>query len=337
MSKQKKLFIIGYFTIICLSVSPFLGTFAFAQNTPLSPHQKCKITVGIFVSSLYDLNFVDQKYSISGWIWAIYDPKELPEDYAFSNAIEIVNAQQWNKNANEHFIKNYSNGLRRSMTKFTATINQNWNMTHFPFDKQTLKISIESVGLDSTMVEFIPDYKNSMIRDNFNLNNWRLNSLQMKSKNYEYPTTFGELNGLKGVYPRILIHIPIERKGVRIFWTAFLGFFVSYIIIPMIIIFDDNQLSNRIGLIMSSLFASVGNKYTLDLLPTQSKFMLTDLIQVSTFAIIATGLLSTIVVIILIRIGKKKLAFKIDVLVALLIIILYPLTIYWGIFHSGNI
>lgn len=50
-----------------------------------------KIPVGVFVTSIYGLDFVNEKYSVVFWVWATYNPEKIKEviheDY-------IVNAQE---------------------------------------------------------------------------------------------------------------------------------------------------------------------------------------------------------------------------------------------------
>ncbi|MEK8019116.1 MAG: hypothetical protein VSS75_019775 [Candidatus Parabeggiatoa sp.] len=311
-----------------------------AQDDNQTEHDTIKkprheIRVGIFVTSLHDLDFKKRKYSMTAWVWGTYNPKDLPDDYSFSNHIEIVNAREWNLSSIEHFIINNPDGSQRSMAKFRATFNQNWDIRYFPFDKQTLKVVIESVELDSSRVKFVPDFKNSLISDDFDLSGWRISPIQLAEQDYEYPTTFGDPRGVKGVYPRVILDIPIKREGWRILFTSFLGFFASYIIVSMLIAFDDKLFSNRIGLIMSALFATVGNKYTVDsIFPPQANFTFSDLIQVATFTIIAIGLLNIIAIIKLIKLGKDKLAHKLDYSVSMVIIPTYPIIILMGLYFA---
>lgn len=325
-------YIVIYIGILFFTL--FSSTFA-QENTSAQQSAPYEIPVGIFVTSLYDLNFANNKYSITAWIWATYDPKRLIDGYAFFDRIEIVNAREWSLSPTEHFIINNPDGTQRSMTKFTAVINQDWDIHYFPFDKQHLHIVIESVELDSTAITFVPDVKNSSVSEDFSLSSWHISPIQLKAIDYEYPTTFGDTSGIKGVYPRIIINIPIERQGFRIFITTFLGFFISYIVISVLVAFDKDMFASRISLILSALFAAVGNKYTTDFLfPPHPGFSLSDLVQVTTFAIVVMGLVNTVIVLKLAKTGHVEFAYKLDLWVAIITTPIYPIIILTGIYFA---
>jgi hypothetical protein len=125
------------------------------------------------------------------------------------------------------------------------------------------------------------------------ISGWTIDGLQMKALNYEYRSTFGDPSGLIGNYPRIVVEIPIQRIGGRLFINSFLGFFISFIIVSLLYFLD---VDSRIGLIMTAIFAAVGNKYTIDTyFPNQSAFSLSDLVQICSFGMIAVAIVTTII------------------------------------------
>lgn len=298
-----------------------------------------EIAVGVFVTSIYDMDFVGESYSTVFWIWATYDPKQLSEitegEYIFFDRIEIVNAQEKNLDPTEQYVVDNPDGSQYAIAKFSATLNQNWDVRHFPFDRQMLEITIESVGMDYSQIYFVPDLENSLVSSDFSLSGWKISPIQLKGLPYVYPSTFGDQNGVRGVYPRMLVSVPLERAGARIFVTAFLGFFVAYIIIAMLIVLDKEMLSDRLSLIMTALFAAIGNKYTIDFFfPTQVYFSLSDLIQVATFAIVAVGLINTVITIRLIKLGYDELARKLDRWVFMIVTPAYPLIVLVGVYAA---
>jgi len=308
-----------------------------AQEVDFHSEGRIEIPVGVYVTSLYDLDIPKKKFTIKAWIWSTFDPNEMPEDYKFYNKIELTNARDWSIIETENFEIINPDGTLHTMTKFTAEINQDWNTRYFPFDKQDMVINIESIELDSHYITYVPDMKNSLVGDDLNLPGWSIKPISIRSFDYKYPTTFGLKDGAKGVYPRMTILIPIERDGSRIFWTYFLGFFVSYVIISILYFFNKTKVDSRVGLIMSALFACVGNKYSLDLLlPSNNVFSLSDLIQVATFLIVGIGLLSSVMIVLMARQGAHELAYKIDFIITFFIIFGYPMVICCGVFLARN-
>jgi hypothetical protein len=297
------------------------------------------IRVGVFVTSIYDMDFVGESYSAVFWIWATYDPVKLGEivegEYIFFDRIEIVNAQEKNLSPTEQYLVDNPDGSQYAIAKFSATLNQNWDVRHFPFDRQMLNITIESVGLDCSDIYFVPDLENSLVSNDFRLSGWKISPIQLKGLAYVYPSTFGDPHDVRGVYPRLLVSVPLEREGGRIFITAFLGFFVAYIIIAMLVVLDKEMLSDRLSLIMTALFAAIGNKYTIDFFfPTQVHFSLSDLIQVATFAIVAVGLINTVIIIRLTKLGREELARKVDRWIFVVVTPVYPIIVLMGVYAA---
>lgn len=324
MQRIAQLFFITFMVLLSLALK--------AEEVEYASDKRIEIPVGIYITSLYALDIPEKKFTVSAWIWSTYDPALLPEDYKFYNKIEITNARTWEVIENENFTIKNSDGTVHTMTKFTAEINQDWNVKYFPFDKQNVTINIESIEMDSKQMKFIPDTANSLVSDELELTGWNVSPIQLRSFDYKYPTTFGIQSGAKGVYPRMSFVIPIERNGTRIFWTYFLGFFVSYIIICILYFFNGGLIESRVGLIMTALFAVVGNKYTIDLLlPSNDVFTLSDLIQVASFAIVGIGLLSSVMIVYLMKKEMEKLALRIDLFITWLVTIGYPLVILYGV------
>lgn len=323
--------------LVFLTLAVFFSFTLNAEEVEYESENRIKIPVGIYITSLYDLDIPAKKFTVSAWIWSTYDPALMPEDYKFHNKIEITNARTWSIIENENFSIQNSDGTVHTMTKFTADINQDWDVKYFPFDKQNITIDIESIELDSKQLEFIPDTANSMVSDELQLSGWQVAPIQLRSLDYKYPTTFGIQSGAKGIYPRISFVIPIERNGTRIFWTYFLGFFVSYIIICILYFFTGELIESRVGLIMTALFACVGNKYTIDLLlPSNDIFTLSDLIQVASFIIVGVGLLSSVLLVVLMRRGVEQLAHKIDFVITWMVTIGYPAAIVYGVLMAPH-
>ena len=308
----------------------------------LNPNDN-SIKIGIFVTRIYNLDFTTEKFSAIFWIWAIYNPRVLDslpaiqetEDkkYVFFENIEVVNAID--SNISDNYAKEFTqNGIeyKYEMAKFGATLAMPWDVRCYPFDKQNLKIILESVGIDSGSIKFSPDNVNSIISDDLEMSDWKIDPVQLDCMDYTYQSTFGDPSGIKGVYPRLVFSIPLTRIGSRIFLTAYLGFFIAYIIVVVLMLLDREMLGERLGLVMTSLFAAIGNKYTIDnYFPRQTYFSLSDLIQVITFIIIALGLLDVISMIRLVKTEKKELAARIEKIFFWIIVPAYPAIILIGV------
>jgi len=319
--------------VITLLFSPSMTVGAASQSAHQEAETTIQIPVGIFVTSIHGVDFRSEQYTVTFWLWSTFPTEAMKEalgsDYVPFNAIEVVNAQNKTiSQTDQYIIPDPKTGTTYAIAKFTATINQHWDVRNFPFDRQTLLIIIESVGNQSSIINFIPDTSNSLVSEELTLNGWVLEDLQLNALNYEYRSTFGDPSGQIGVYPRIMVEIPIRRIGFRLFINSFLGFFIAYIIISLVYF---QEVDSRIGLIMTAIFAAVGNKYTIDTyFPNQSAFSLSDLIQICTFGMIAAGILTTIISMRLIKSGKQQQATKIDKLAQYVMVPAYIIVIAIG-------
>ena len=321
-----------------LFIAPLHAEAQESQNLPAYTAvdgEPIQIPVGIFITSLYGIDFRAEQYTVTFWLWATYPTEAMKEaaggDYVPFNTIEIVNAQ--NKTispTDQYIIPDPETGTTYAIAKFTATINQHWDVRNFPFDRQDLKLVIESVGIQSNTIHFIPDIQNSLVSEEMNINGWVIENMRMDALNYEYRSTFGDPSGQIGNYPRIVATIPLRRIGFRLFINSFLGFFISFIIISLIYFMD---VDSRIGLIMTAIFAAVGNKYTIDTyFPNQTAFSLSDLVQLCTFGMIAIGIVTAIVSMRLNKAEKHDQAKKMDHLAQTLFVPAYIIIIAVGTF-----
>jgi len=307
---------------------------ASTRNTKTAIEAPIQIPVGIFVTSIYGIDFRSEQYTVTFWLWATFPTEAMKEvaggDYIPFNTIEIVNAQ--NKTispTDQYIIPNLEDGTTYAIAKFTATIIQHWDVRNFPFDQQNLNLIIESVGIQSNMINFIPDTQNSLVSEELKISGWTIEDLQLDTLNYAYKSTFGDPSGQIGNYPRVVAKIPVKRIGFRLFINSFLGFFIAYVIISLTYFVD---LDSRIGLTMTAIFAAVGNKYTIDTyFPNQSAFSLSDLIQICSFGMIALGIVTTIISIRLKNKEQFAQAKKIDRLAQIVLVPAYIIVIATGV------
>lgn len=260
----------------------------FFSNISFAQKDTCKI--GMYVLSLSDFKIDDQSFKADFWIWFIYDNDSL----VMKDAIEIMNAKSTE-------FSNYSiekkGGKNWAQVKCKAVINQNWDVTKFPFDKQDLSIKIEHTMLDADEVVFVADSENSKIDSTFFLDDWDINSFQLKSIKRTYNTTFGD-PVLKGssTYPGVEAEIIITRahsQGILV--KMLTGVYVAFSIALLGFLIKPS-LADRLGLCVGGIFAAVGNKYIIEsVVPSSTANTLLDSIHNLTFVAILIMIALTVV------------------------------------------
>ncbi len=95
----------------------------------LESNTAVQIPVGMFITSIYGIDFRSEQYTVTFWLWATFPTEKMKEilgtDYVPFNTIEVVNAQ--NKTispTDQYIILDSETGNTYAIAKFTATINQ---------------------------------------------------------------------------------------------------------------------------------------------------------------------------------------------------------------------
>lgn len=278
-----------------------------AEPAPSEPAAPTKVKVGMFVTQLYDLDMAKRSFNITFWTWYL-----TPDDkYKPLENVEIVNAKAFSVKFPSTMPKDDApwDGKKGKIIwtqgKYAATIAQDWDVSKFPFDRQTLDIEMEDAQNDASQTEFIADEENSRLDSAIKIPGWTIESFKVSGRDITYDTTYGDptLTG-SSAYSRVVASIVIKHDGVRLLCSMFVGFFVAFVLVLLTYFMDVSEMAgSRIGLSAGAIFAAVGNKYVIDnYLPPASTFTVADGIELSTFLAIIFGIL----VIVLIQWFKER-------------------------------
>jgi hypothetical protein len=237
--------------------------------------------VGIYVNSIHDINFRDKEYSINLWMWMRYKNPELD----FVQNLEIPQAKTFSKSFTT---LDTSDGEMYILMKLQCVMKDNWSIHNFPFDRQTLRFSIENSQFDSKSLVFAMDTVGKN-HHRFTVSGWNIDSITISTGEKKYETTFGDEsleqpNVTYGVYR---VKILLTRDAWGLFWKMFLGMYVSFLIALVCLFIPADNMDARLGLSVGSLFTAIGNKYVIDsALPDTSTFTLVDTLHSLTLVFI---------------------------------------------------
>lgn len=246
--------------------------------------QKDTITIGAYVNSLYDFNLTDNSYKTEFWLWMKYN-KNLKLD-SIQNQIEFINAK-----STPHIqaaSTNKKGNLNWFGAKYIGEFQKNWDVTSFPFDKQKLKITIESGEYNSNKIFFKSDKINSKLNESFkkNIKEWEITDYKFYVDNSTYNTTFGDPElKLNSSYPSFNFEISIIRKDPYLaLFKLITGLLVAFIISCCVFFIKPINVDPRFGLSVGGLFAAIGNKYIVESkVPSTNQITLLDNIHNLTF------------------------------------------------------
>ncbi|MBK8520156.1 MAG: hypothetical protein IPL54_04510 [Chitinophagaceae bacterium] len=306
-----------------------------ADTNRLAKSKPEKVLVGIYVTSIHDIDFKAKEYEIHFWIWLRYKNR----NFDFGRFLEIPNAKTFTKLLDSTYIAHDSVFLQM---KVQCTMKDSWKVSNYPFDRQTLRISFENSQFNSDSLLFVEDtvgehYDSIAASKGRVLNGWNIDSLTIRTGKKEYQTNFGNaaISQAKESYSTFRLRINISRPVWGLFLKTFLGMYIAFLIAFVCFFIHADGIDSRFGLSVGSLFAVVGNKYIIDsALPETTSFTLVDTLHGLTLFVIFIVISATAVSLRLIKQDKIKQARRFDNVVAAIIFLLYFLANIWFIYAA---
>ncbi len=314
--------------IICLGLLlTGLYTRLFAQEV-----RKDTVYIGIYITSIHDIDFKQKEFATSFWLWMRYRNK----NFDFYNNLEIPSAKSIEKS---FYTIDTTGDMVYAQMKLQCVMKDSWRITNFPFDEQKLRMSFENSQHDAASLVFIPDTAGQHFDRRFTLRGWKIDSCIITAGKKTYETAFGLRNDGKQVseYSTFRVRLSLTRDAGGLFWKMFLGMYVAFLISFICFYIHVDSMDSRFGLGVGSLFAVVGNKYIIDSsLPESSSFTLVDTLHGVTLFVILLVIAANAYSLRLIKQDKMNQAIKFDKMTAIVILILYLLVNAWYIWQAKN-
>ncbi len=324
----------------------FFAVVTFAQTQAADSASKTKpdtVKLGIYVTSIHDIDFKQKEYNINFWIWLKYKKRE----FDFVRNLEIPNAKTF---TTAYTTIDSSGELVYLQMKMQCTMKDSWKIDNFPFDRQTLRLSFENSQFDSTKLIFVADTiganydvrtdKNGKLNNNRVMNGWLIDTFEMSTRGREYKTAFGDesMNANPQVtYSALRIKIGITREASGLFWKMFLGMYIAFMIAFICFFIHSDGMDSRFGLSVGSIFAVIGNKYIIDSsLPESTSFTLVDTLHGLTLTAIFFVISATAYSLKLVKQQKMAKAKRFDMIMAAVLFIIYVSMNIWFIYEASK-
>lgn len=311
-----KLLKLSLFLLPLLAIHP-----ARAQDPPPDT-----VSVGIYITSIHDIDFKDKEFTATFWLWLKYKRKE----FDFFQNLEVPMA----KTVHKSFVTiDSSDGNISMMMKLQCILKDSWRIGNFPFDKQKLRLSIENSQYDSRYLVFVADTVGQHFDKRFTLNGWSVDSCIILAGTKIYETGFGDetLSAPRTTYSNFRVRLSISRDAMGLFWKLFLGMYIAFLIAYLCFFIHSDGMDSRFGLSVGSLFAVIGNKYIIDSsLPESATFTLVDTLHGITLIFICMVIGVTAYSLSLVKKGESARSDRLDRIMAWVFPILYiSLNVYF--------
>jgi hypothetical protein len=216
------------------------------------------------VEDLYDLDMARDTFGAILWVWSVCPSAEVSPlgAIAFPTAAAGLNLSPVEA-------VDLDSGGQYTSRRAQGTFRYNWNMEHYPFDRQRVVIPIDETRYGAARLRFEPDLRESFltpdIRDR--LDEWRVSDLMLEASTSEEPSTYG-IPGAEGArYARLEAAVVLERAHFVTFLKLTSGVFAGVFIAFLSFFYDPNDRSGfggKLGLLVGVLFAVLINLRTAD-------------------------------------------------------------------------
>jgi len=289
------------------------------------------VKVGIYVTSIHDIDFKQKEFTINFWLWLKYKNK----DFNFQDNLEVPQAKTVNRS---FYTADTSDGRISMQMKLQCIMKDSWRISNFPFDRQTLRLSIENSQYDTKSLVFVADTVGNNYDPRFTLSGWSIDSCILMTGVKKYETGFGDesLATPHTEYSNFRVRLSITRDASGLFWKMFLGMYLAFLIAYLCFYIHADGMDSRFGLSVGSLFAVIGNKYIIDSsLPESTSFTLVDTLHGLTLFFIFAVIAATAYSLRLVKQDKAKKAHQFDMLMAKIFLIVYVALNVWFISQAN--
>lgn len=279
------------------------------------------VRIGAFVNSVSGIEPGEGTYNISVYLWftdpeATFDPRN--DLYILARSYSV----------NEFYQEKLPDGAGYTSIRVDAVVDQEYDLTDFPFDEQTLLLRIEAADTIDT-IRFVPDAEAPQIADYVHLVDWTLGAVALEETDHSYTVRYGLPEKGPQVFSQAELTINAARVQTSVVIDDFLGFIFSFIVTGMIYFVPTAELATRVAMTTGSLFAALLN---LNRLLTAAGFKAEfGLVEKLGFLIFGAILCSLVISIAMKRValrwGEKR-ADRIDAGIGTLVMIAFLIAIF---------
>lgn len=280
---------------------------------------------------MYNLDFPGNKMNLDFYVWYTY----LNDSLRLNETFELVNSTEFAKigeSTQKYDSINYTSFRCNSIVK------KEWNVTDFPFDRQTVEIIIEDIESDNSRLVFIADSAASMIDRDVKLEGWQIKDFGIKVIDHVYETNYGDPSIPEGEfasYSRVVVFFTLEREGGGLFFKLFVGLFISVLISMLTFFVNPTDLDPRFGLSVGAIFAAIASQYVISsTLPQNQKLTLVDILHDISFVYIFICILISTLSLRLIKKGNEKASAKLDNSSFIFLAVTYVILVLYFVLRS---
>lgn len=235
-----------------LALLILLGAGELARSQPaVGAPETCR--VGVNIEELYDLDLARDTFGAVLWLWTLCpSPQSAPlETIALPTGTNLELGELRGRRIDD--VGHYQ------YRRVQGTFRHDWDMSHYPFDRQRLVIPIDETDLGSSVVVFEPDRESSFLSPAVRTGHdeWDISELAIEASVSEEPSTYGLPAAEPEGYARLEAALVLERAQVLTFVKLTAGVFAAALIALLALFLDPRDrgvFGTRLGVLAGVLF-----------------------------------------------------------------------------------
>lgn len=287
------------------------------------------VDIGLYVEAISNINPVQNQFMVEGFIDMIWcDPREgfdpdtlgwhekiFLEDDA-TNELQLIwwpdinfPAQVGSRDIENLELIIFEDGTVEYEERFAVTLEGNFDLRNFPFDTQSLEITVESLAWSEAYLRFHEEDDMIGFSDAFDLPEWRWDADQDLSTRIE---TVQDIRDDEP-FSTFVIQLTVYREP---------NFYILKVLFPMVLIvalswsvfwMDEASLGERLGISFTGLLTVVAYQFIIgDSLPRLSYITFMDAIINYSFLMMALTVVENVIVHIMRGDNHMRIALRAD-------------------------
>lgn len=293
-----------------------------------APATPAEVRFGMYVTGIHGPDVVNNSYDLNLYLWWVSDTRTIDPE----SDLQIVNGRQWQvRGANTRTLPG---GRHYSAAFVTATVNHNWNLRRFPFDRHVLRVIFETPYTASEL-RLVPDILDSKLSDLVDLPGFRLGTLRLLEHVKGYDTRFGLGTEKADQFSRVVMELEVARDSQYLVTTQFTGLLAANLISLLMYMVNVSSLGIRATLATTAILAGVGNVYTLGEHVTRAaRSLLVSQLATATFLMVLVALVTSIAAEWLLERDRSQAAVRLNWTVCIVVTTLFLAYVTWLIVEA---
>ncbi len=278
-------------------------------TTPPSTEVPTPITLGLFIEEIPAINELENTFTIEGRMSITWcdlrlqhggSGEENIDTFLEEKAQEKIRSIWWpditfaNEVAKRDIANEalfiHGNGTVEYREKFSVTLEGKYDLSKFPFDKQTLQIEMASFAWDVRYLKILIDTQRTGFSDEFELPEWHTSQITNDIKEFmevESPAPFSKL----------VIMIDVTRQFGFYLWKVLLPLISLVLICFAIFWMSNDSLADRMSISFTGVLTVVAYQFiATGSLPKVPYITLMDVYINFSFIIMIATILQSIVI-----------------------------------------